>query len=215
MRHPVPRPRILIGVPSHSHMHSQCVFNLVRLVDKCKSTGLCDFEYAILWRWQWLEMRGKFAQLAMEWNCDYIFVLDPDLLYADDILHRLMAHQKDIVSPLCFKSFGVQVLPEMFKSQQKDDKIVFERLTQYPRALIEVDAIGFRMVLIKTDVFRNMPKPWFAVGPEPGAEVVYFCQKARQCGYKIFVDTNMPIDFMYANPVLVTEDTYRKGTLQF
>jgi len=71
------------------------------------------------------------------------------------------------------------------------------------------------MVLIKTDVFRSLPKPWFAVGPEPGSEVVYFCQKARQAGYKIFVDTNMPVDFMYANPVLVTEETYRKGTLQF
>ena len=47
------------------------------------------------------------------------------------------------------------------------------------------------------------------------AAVLSGCQKARQAGYKIFVDTNMPVDFMYANPVLVTEETYRKGTLQF
>jgi hypothetical protein len=160
-------------------------------------------------------MRGKFAELALEWNCDYMFVVDPDLLYPDDILQRLLAHDKDIVSALCFRSFGVDVLPEMFRGVPKDDKIVFERVLQYPRGLIEADAIGFRMVLIKTDVFRRIPKPWFSVGPEPGSEVIFFCQRARQAGYKIFVDTNMAVDFMYANPVLVTEETYRKGTLQF
>jgi hypothetical protein len=196
-------------------MHSQCVFNLVRLVDKCKTQGVCDFEYAILWRWQWLEMRNKLAELALEWKCDYLFVLDPDLLYSEDVLQRLLAHDKEIVSALCFKSFGVQVFPEMFKSVERDGRSIFDRLVQYPRGLIEVEAIGFRMVLIKTDVFRRMEKPWFAVGPEPGSEVVFFCQKARQYGFKIFVDTNMPVDFMYSNPVLVTEETFRKGTLQF
>ena len=211
----MPKPKVLIGIPCHTHMHAQCVFNLVRLADKCKTTGLCDFEYAILWRWQWLEMRSKFVQLAMEWNCDHILVLDPDLLYPDDILHRLMAHDKEIVAGLYFKRNAPPVTPNILNLVEDGPKKVYKEVMNYEKGLIRVDAVGMGMTLIRSELFRKIKPPWFVANYPEFSEDVYFCLQAMMAGYKVWADTNLVIGHIFSGPVAVGEHTFLKGEFKY
>jgi GT2 family glycosyltransferase len=52
--------------------------------------------------------------------------------------------------------------------------------------------VGFGCCLIKASVFRNLAPPWFVydVGKNKG-EDIYFCEKARDAGYEIWVDPSV------------------------
>jgi hypothetical protein len=66
---------------------------------------------------------------------------------------------------------------------------------QFPMGkLVECDAIGLGACLIRTDVFKRIPKPWFrwTLGwLEYGcSEDFYFCEVAKKAGYRLLVDTS-------------------------
>jgi hypothetical protein len=65
---------------------------------------------------------------------------------------------------------------------------------------VEVDATGTGCLLIETRVFLDLQKPYFQFTPNPDKEIggvigedIWFCHKAREAGYKIFVDTSVPV----------------------
>lgn len=58
----------------------------------------------------------------------------------------------------------------------------------------EVDAIGFGVTMIKTQVFQQLDRPWFATpydGTKLVGEDVFFCTRAREAGIKIYVDHDL------------------------
>jgi hypothetical protein len=57
--------------------------------------------------------------------------------------------------------------------------------------LFEITGCGMGFCLIKREVFEKVPRPWFEYkddGVELVGEDVYFCEKARASGYKVFAD---------------------------
>lgn len=65
--------------------------------------------------------------------------------------------------------------------------------------LVEVLTTGGGCLLVKGEVMRKVQPPWFKVITEAGGKQVffgedaYFCQKAREYGYKTYVATDIPI----------------------
>jgi hypothetical protein len=63
--------------------------------------------------------------------------------------------------------------------------------------LIEVDAVGLGCCLIRTDVFKHVPRPWFEwtlgrVGIKLGvSEDFDFCERVKAKGYHVIVDTGL------------------------
>lgn len=65
-----------------------------------------------------------------------------------------------------------------------------------PGSMVECDVVGAGCLLVRTEVFERLKKPWFnwTIGEDPHnpglSEDFYFCEKAKKAGYKILVDTS-------------------------
>jgi GT2 family glycosyltransferase len=61
----------------------------------------------------------------------------------------------------------------------------------------EVDAIGTGCLLIKTDVFRDLPAPWFKTDDVRGeTDDMYFCRKVRESGKRILAAGSVICDHL-------------------
>jgi 2-polyprenyl-3-methyl-5-hydroxy-6-metoxy-1,4-benzoquinol methylase len=67
----------------------------------------------------------------------------------------------------------------------------FDRSLTNP-GLYEVDIIGGGCMLMKTDIFRKIPQPYFWIDGIVGTDV-HLCNQLREAGVKIFVDTSIEL----------------------
>ncbi len=143
--------------------------------------------------------RNVACQEALKNGFTYVFMYDSDVIAPRDAVLRLMSHNKPIVSGLYCRRSPPAGVPVMIRNGQW--------VTNFPkRSLIEVDMVGAGCLLIHRSVLEKLPhnsrpgKPWFdwqvdMAGHVPEGEAVSedfrFCQRARQMGEKIYVDTSI------------------------
>lgn len=152
--------------------------------------------------------RNELAKKAIEMEADQVLWLDSDMVFQPDILKRLMAHDRDIVSGLYFRR-----VPPFYP-------VVFDKLTitesgcdhrnmaEAPKEFTEVEGIGFGCVLMKTSVlFDVMAIHGDLFSPINGVgEDLSFCWRARSIGYKIYVDPEIKLG--HCGHYIVTEDFF-------
>lgn len=139
--------------------------------------------------------RNELAKFAIKNEFDYVFWLDSDMVFDDDILERMMKTMQDNdldfltglyfrrtmpYTPVLFNELTLKTVGWKFSD--------FEELPEH--GLFEVGGCGFGCVLMSTDVLisvqskhRQMFNPL-----NNGGEDVSFCWLARDCGYKIMCD---------------------------
>jgi hypothetical protein len=154
--------------------------------------------------------RERLADSAVEMGCDYLFMVDDDMLAPDDLFYKLVAHDKDICAALAFTR-NPDHKPVIYQEISGYDPVTNcsyslpKFVLNYPRnSLVQCDAVGFGAVLIKTEVLKKVPKPWF-FGMEGTGEDVAFCYKARKVGCEVWMDTSIKLGHLGA-PVVVTEE---------
>ena len=134
------------------------------------------------------DQRQKLAMMAIQHNADYALFLDSDMRVPRDLPMRLMAHDKDVVA--C--NYSTRRMPA--KTVAWSDFSMQEFVTSHDRNGLEpVDAVGMGAMLIKTDVLRKLPQPWFQVVYSKSAQAfigedIYFCQLAKAHGVTVHVD---------------------------
>lgn len=137
--------------------------------------------------------------LANNFNGDYLFFIDDDVIPPMDTIERLYNHKKDIVAGLYF-SRREPYYPQIFhktKVKGKEQSGRYDAFFDIPEnQLIEVDACGFGCTLIKKEVFDKLKTPFFHFIPGgeenlQKSEDYYFCEKAAEAGYKIYCDTSI------------------------
>ena len=117
----------------------------------------------------------------------HVLFIDDDMGFEEDALH-IMA-QKD--QPIVLANYPKKVLPVRFISRGfKDEEIVTRKDSE---GLEEVYIGGFGFALIKREVFMSVPKPRFPLLYNKehniySSEDYWFCAKAREMGYKIYID---------------------------
>jgi hypothetical protein len=131
--------------------------------------------------------RTQLVNEALEENADYVLWLDSDMHIPSTILKKLSLHNKDIVA--C--TYSTRYKPY--------NTVAFMDFDNPParlgatKGLHEVFAVGMGCMLVKTDVYKNLPKPWFnhAYNEELddfSGEDIWFCKLAKEHGYKVYVD---------------------------
>jgi hypothetical protein len=140
------------------------------------------------------DQRNKLAQAALDGGCDYILWIDADMRFPKNTLERLIAHDKDIVG-VNATTRAVPVGPTA-----KNLKIDFEKKENHwysinsknKQGIERVTAIGCGVMLVKAEVYRKTPKPWFYFYELPGGktlgEDVHFCVAANDAGFETWVD---------------------------
>lgn len=146
-------------------------------------------------------------------DCEWLWMVDTDMTFEPDIIERMVSvatkYDFPIVGGLCFgQSKTGEAFPVAFRLTD-DDKLF--RISKYPRGdLIEVAATGAACILIHRDVLSKMlidcegPHHWFEETTRDGKEIgedVAFCLKARELGFRICIDTSIPVGHLKMAPV--------------
>ena len=154
--------------------------------------------------------RERLADSALELGCEYLFMIDDDMLAPPDLFYKLAANDKDICAAMAFTR-NPNHFPVAYQTIEGFDPSVQQQygftkeIRNYPRnTLFECDAVGFGAVLIKTEVFRKTPKPWF-FGMAGTGEDVTICTKAKKAGFSVWMDSRIKLGHLGDN-IIITEE---------
>jgi len=146
------------------------------------------------------DLRNQLVDSAKQQGCSHILFLDSDHHHSPDTIRKLVSHDLPIVGGLSF------LRSPPFSPILMQGKInTFKFQTEWEDdSLVEVDATGCGSLLIRMDVFDKLRRPYFQFldNPDPTrkdtkvGEDVSFCVKAKEAGYKIFVDTSCQNDHL-------------------
>ncbi len=136
------------------------------------------------------DARNRCVALAREHNADVMIFFDSDMVFPRDTLHRLLAHNKDIVGatyPRRVAPYGVlgANLPD---GQCEQDG-----------ALMEMRHMPTGCLMIRMSVFDALTAPHFRfrVDVETGVivgEDYDFCDRARAAGFSVWCDTKLSFE---------------------
>jgi hypothetical protein len=152
------------------------------------------------------DQRAKLARMALTAGADYALFLDSDMRFPSYILERLIARNVDIVA--C--NYATRRLP--VKTVAFSDFATLKCIYSHDRTgLEEVDAIGMGAMLVKTEVFKKLPQPWFNVSYLPSGgmyvgEDIYFCKLAQAHGFKVLVDHDLSKDVKHIGAMEFTHE---------
>lgn len=144
------------------------------------------------------EARNIIAQQAIDHNCTHAFFIDDDMAVPPDTLMRLIQHDQDVITAL-YLLRGYPHFPAAFDIAFGNgfNKSLF--LTSEISGLIPITNCGLGCVLVKTEVFRTLEKPWVRLGEivkDGWCDDVGFFNRVREAGFKLFCDTDVRVGHM-------------------
>ena len=153
--------------------------------------------------------RNNLARLAIKSEADYVLWLDSDMVFAPDLLLRMLdvvqENKIDFLTAVCFRR-KPPYTPCLFDRLEATEKgASYTALMSVPDGRFQVGACGFAGVLMSTEVLmlvaaKNNGRLF---DPLPGmGEDVSFCWRARQCGYDIWCDSS--IELGHVGNIVVT-----------
>lgn len=157
-------------------------------------------------------MRNQTASLAVSAGMDYICFIDDDVLVPIDGLQKLIDANLDIVAGWTIIR-GHPFDNMFFKWDEKKNGL--NRWNDPPQdsGILHCGAVGFSFVLIKTEILKKIPMPWFATGTG-NTEDIYFCVKAQKyiesttCAVHLDVKTSHCLGSEFIDPL--NRESYKK-----
>ena len=139
------------------------------------------------------KQRQRLAETAVSSDATHIMWLDSDMMFPVNCIETLLSHNTDIVA--C--NYSTRTYP--FKGVAYlsiGDWDSWLGYNDQSDQLVEVEGVGMGCMLVKTEVYKRLDKPWFEVTwhdefNDHIGEDFYFCTKARAAGYTIQIDTNL------------------------
>ena len=134
--------------------------------------------------------REKLARFAIDRGATHTLWIDSDMAFPPDMLVRFLAHPEPIVG------INASSRRPTFRNTAQVTRGVELETTDESTGTVEVYRMGFGVVWIRTDVFKEMEPPRFDLvylpddGDWRGEDYVFF-EKARARGYKFYVDQDV------------------------
>lgn len=125
----------------------------------------------------------------MSLDSEWLWLMGDDHEFSPTVLQGLLNADVDIVVPLCANR-RLPYNPVLFRYDQTVYTPYQWHEFNGKSGLQEVDAAGSAGMLIRRKVLETIEYPWFETGKLGSAafnEDLYFCKKAREHGYKVFV----------------------------
>lgn len=177
--------KIAIGLPTNRKVSPKTAESLMELVNSFKGKT----EIIVSTRgYNCAENRNYIAAQAVKRECTHLFCVDDDMIYEPYTLENLLIHNRKIIGGL-------------YETRHETQEYVIEYLNKDDDADEDVDkpfeckALGTGLLLIKTEVFKKIPQPWFGYlwhenGMVKESVDWFFCRKAREAGFKIYCTTD-------------------------
>jgi len=164
-------------------------------------------EYSVRWliggpKVKTENVRNISCVTALKGGASHLLFIDDDMLISPpDIIGKLLALDKDIVSPLFFRSSG-NFDPLVFNINGDGEP---HPIMNYPqKEVFQVNGgVGTGVMLIKRAVLEAMKPPYFYYPPNTtrGADL-HFCMRAIDKGFTVWCDSSLVVNQMgMARPV--------------
>jgi hypothetical protein len=182
---------IAVCTPARDMVHTMFTYDLVNLV--CYHTlntndaiSLKISEGTLI-----ANQRAELSLDAMREGCSHLLFIDSDMRFPQDMISRLLAHDVDIVATNCARRRMPTGPTAQVYKENGDRELVWTMPES--TGLQEVGSVGMGVMLIKAGVFKALSEPWYETpwrSDKRGyiGEDVFFCKKAREAGFKIWID---------------------------
>lgn len=189
--------KLAILVPTRDTVHSQFAYCLAQLIKTTSEAGIDTYLFfdssTIL-----LNQREKLIENAKDIKCDYVLWLDSDMMFPSTTALRLLAHNKDIVA--C----------NYMKRSKPLKTVAYTDLTNWdswlplePKDdLIKVEGVGMGCMLMKTEIFSSLQKPYFEFTYKGDTQDWYgedfmLLTKLRLNEFNVYIDTILSMDIKH------------------
>lgn len=143
------------------------------------------------------ENRNYLAAQAIKNECDFLLMIDDDMIFPPETLEVMVGRNKDIIG----LPYNVKALPKPGSDERQRHNVTYlptNDPSEEPDMTepFEVLAIGGGVMLVKTEVFKKLDQPHFGFdsyenGMTKVGEDSWFCYKATKNGYKIWCDPTL------------------------
>ncbi len=154
--------------------------------------------------------RNKIVKKFLESKMDYLLMLDGDCIPPESILN-LADYDKDIIGGLCYGYMNKAIVPfcmAMNKKGRYDVKDAYDA-----EEVVECDAIGSGVMMIKREVLENIPFPFKNEYDPEGLKIkgldFNFCERAKKKGYKVFCHTGFKCSHWTTMDLKTVFETYK------
>jgi hypothetical protein len=189
--------KLAILVPTRDTVHSQFAYCLTQLIKTTSEVGIDTYLFfdssTIL-----LNQREKLIENAKDIKCDYVLWLDSDMMFPSTTALRLLAHNKDIVA--C----------NYLKRSKPLKTVAYTDLTNWdswlplePKDdLVKVEGVGMGCMLMKTEIFDSLQKPYFEFTYKGDTQDWYgedfmLLTKLRLNSFNVYIDTILSMDIKH------------------
>lgn len=206
--------KILIAVPTFETIYPD-TFQSIYHMDKCGHD--CIFEFAR--GYDVATARNKIAQRAIDLKTDYCLMIDNDVVVPKDALKNLLEGNPDV----CLGYYAHRGVNNVYNGntcicrlKDKEGKSYYcfpleseytgaemKELMESGKTRIPIHGGGMGCALIKTDVFRKIPYPWYDwvnYGDNNRgmlSEDLYFCTQCAIHQIGLIADTRVACGHMF------------------
>jgi len=189
--------KLAILVPTRDNVHSHFAFCLAELIKTLQETGINSnlfFDSSTIL----LNQRENLIKKAQQINADYVLWLDSDMMFPSTIVNRLLAHNKDIVACNYMKRSKPLRTVAYTDINDWDSWLMIKEQND----LVEVQGVGMGCMLMKTDIFNKLSKPYFEFEYKNETEDwlgedFSLQRKLRDLNYKIYIDTVLSMEIRH------------------
>ena len=200
--------KILIAVPTFESIYPDTFKSIYDL-----DTAGHDVTFEFVRGYDCATARNRIAQIALDKNTDYAFMVDNDVTIPKDALINLLDDPRDVI----LGSYAHRDTDNLFRGRTCICKLYDENGQlhfNYPleseytaeelKAMrergefkVQIHGGGMGCAFIKTDVFRRTQYPWYDwvnyANEHRGmlSEDLFFCENCRKNGIKIYTDTRV------------------------
>jgi len=138
-------------------------------------------------------VRNNIAQRMLGDGMDECIFMDTDQGFEPDALVKILSHDVPIVAGVVHRRYPPF---DPILIRLKDGKPSYISPQEaYSGELLEVDETGFGFVRIQSDVFMDVPWPWFEFRKDKNGkdigEDIHFYRQAKAAGFPLHVDTSI------------------------
>jgi hypothetical protein len=179
--------QVTIGVPSSDLIHARFATSLIGLILSSKGV---EVNYINFMSSRITMNRIEIVKFAQQHKSSHLLFIDSDMTFPSNGLLELLQWDKDIVAATaCKREEGLcQPIGIPFDAS--------EAMTS--KRLIKMRFVGMPFMLVKTSVFDQLKKPYFAEPVDESGDLIpednYFCMKALEAGFDIWCDLGLSMN---------------------
>ena len=180
---------IAICVPVRDNVTAKFALSLANLTAKCVEQKI-KYSLHMVMDSEVAMQRQQLVDEALNTDCTHILWIDSDMTFPSHIVKGLLSHNKDVIA--CNYSTRVPPhRPVAFKDPED-----LELRVGVASGIEEIYAIGMGAMMVKRSVYETMDRPHFSVVWNDNytnltGEDLYFCNKAQEYGFKIWLENDL------------------------